>query len=129
VLVGEGGLPPVEALVRWGASWHAERELAERQALAFPPAACLVTLTGPLAAVRDVIAASALPAGVEVLGPVERSVTKSDGPDDRGFRVLLRVPPSGRAGLTRALRGGAALRSARKAQGNVRIQVDPLDLV
>jgi primosomal protein N' (replication factor Y) (superfamily II helicase) len=129
VLVGEASLPPVEALIRWGPVWHAEHELTERQALAFPPAACLVTLTGDLAAVQDLVAASALPVDVEVLGPIERPATSSGGREDPVFRVLLRVSPSGRAGLAQALRAGAAVRSAHKSPGSVRVQVDPLDLV
>ena len=38
ILVAEAALPVAQALIRWDPVTHAERELAEREALGFPPA-------------------------------------------------------------------------------------------
>ncbi|MER7475437.1 primosomal protein N', partial [Micromonospora sp. NPDC000018] len=38
VVVADGALAPVQALLRWDAAWFAARELAERRELGFPPA-------------------------------------------------------------------------------------------
>lgn len=121
VLVAPGGLRPVEALVRWSPAWFADAELAERRALGFPPAATVLTLTGPAAAVRSLVQAAQLPPSVEVLGPVPH------GDDD--VRVLLRSPLERGDELVVAVRAGVAVRTARKEAGSVRVQRDPLDLV
>jgi primosomal protein N' (replication factor Y) len=121
VLVAPGGLRPVEALVRWSPAWFADAELAERRALGFPPAATVLTLTGPAPAVRSLVQAAQLPPSVEVLGPVPH------GDDD--VRVLLRSPLERGDELVVAVRAGVAVRTARKEAGSVRVQRDPLDLV
>ena len=122
VLVGaDAGLPVVQALVRWDPAGFAGRELAERSALAFPPAARFASLTGSPAAVADRVAAARLPDGAEPLGPVPAG--------DDVERLLLRVPRSGGTALARALHAAAAVRSARKAPDPVRIQLDPLELL
>jgi primosomal protein N' (replication factor Y) len=47
-----------------------------------------------------------------------------------GERALVRVPSRGGGGaLAEALRAAAGVRSARKADGAVRVQVDPRDLL
>ena len=120
VVVADGGLPPVQALLRFDPGWYAERELAERRALGFPPAARVATVTGAPAAVADLLAAADLPTGTEVLGPV---------PIDEQERMLLRAPRAAGAALAAALHAAAGVRSARKATEPVRIQVDPLDLL
>ncbi len=123
VLSAPPGLPPVEALVRWDPGWHAERELAERAELRFPPAVRAVTLTGAPAALRQMVQSlAAAPgwAGAEVLGPV---------PAGELERLLVRVPPERGLQLADALRGAQGARSARKDPDPVRVQVDPLDLV
>lgn len=120
VLVADGALAPVQALLRWDPAWFAARELAERRELGFPPAARMASLTGVPDAVADLLAVTRLPAGAEVLGPVPAG----EGQE----RMLVRVP-RGRAGaLAVALHEAAGVRTARKAGQAVRIQVDPLDL-
>jgi primosomal protein N' (replication factor Y) len=115
VVVGDHALAPVQALVRWDPAGAAQRELADRTALSFPPAARVVAVSGAPRAVADVVAA----VGVgEVLGPVE---------DGDGERALLRVPREKTAELTSALRTVLATRSAHKAEA-VRVQVDPPSL-
>ena len=70
VVVADAGLPAVQALLRWDPVTHAERELAERAELRFPPTVRMASLTGAEPAVRDMIAAASLPPYAEVLGPV-----------------------------------------------------------
>jgi primosomal protein N' (replication factor Y) len=137
VLAGPGGLLPVEALVRWAPSWHSRRELAAREALGFPPARAVATVTGTAAAVEELVSAADLPASVEVLGPVPVAAARTPGPppassdDDEEpvVRLVLRAAPSAREALAAALKAGAGKRSARKRPGTARVQVDPLDLV
>jgi primosomal protein N' (replication factor Y) len=127
VAVAPGELRAVQALVRWQPRWHAERELADRRSLHLPPAARMAALTGPAAAVSEFLSTLELPAGAEVLGPVPAPPTSrrasGDGPDDE--RMLVRVPRSSGAQLAATLKVAQAARSARKADGVVRVEVDP----
>jgi primosomal protein N' (replication factor Y) len=120
VVVADGGLPTVQALLRFDPGWYAERELAERRTLGFPPAARVATVTGAPDAVADLLASTSLPAGTEVLGPVPAG--------EDAERMLLRVARGAGPALAAALHTAAGVRSARKAAA-VRIQVDPLDLL
>lgn len=119
-VAADAGLPVVQALVRWDPGGFAGRELAERAELGFPPAARFASLTGPPAAVADLVAVARLPGTAEPLGPV----AAGDGVE----RLLLRVPRADGAALARALHDAAAVRSARKAPDPVRVQLDPLEL-
>jgi primosomal protein N' (replication factor Y) len=120
VIVADGGLLPVQALLRWDAAWLAARELAERRELGFPPAVRMASVTGSPEAVAELLAAARLPAGTDLLGPVPA------GGDAE--RMLLRVPRGDGPGLAVALHAAAGVRAARKAEQPVRIQVDPLEL-
>ncbi|WP_233512471.1 primosomal protein N' [Micromonospora deserti] len=120
VVVADGGLAPVQALLRWDAGWFAARELAERRELGFPPAVRMASVTGPPAAVADLLAEARLPEGAELLGPVP-----ADGDRER---MLVRVPRARAAALAGALHSAAGVRTARKAADPVRLQVDPLTL-
>jgi primosomal protein N' (replication factor Y) len=120
VVVADGSLAPVQALVRWDPGWFAARELAERRDLGFPPAARMASVTGQAAAVAELLSLARLPDGAEVLGPVPAA--------DEQERMLLRVTRSRAADLAHALHEAAGVRSARKAALPVRIQVDPADL-
>jgi primosomal protein N' (replication factor Y) len=121
VVVADGALVPVQALLRWDPGWLAARELAERRELGFPPALRLASLTGVPAALEDLLAAAHLPAEAEVLGPVPVG-------EDKQERALVRVPRAAGPALSAALHAAAGVRSARKAPDPVRIQVDPLEL-
>jgi primosomal protein N' (replication factor Y) len=124
VVVGaDAGLTPVQALLRWDPVTAAARELAERTELAFPPSSRMASLTGSPDAVADLRDAARLPASAELLGPVP--VEDPDGPVER---LLVRVTRAEGAALAAALGEAAAVRSARKAVGPVRIQLDPLEL-
>lgn len=123
VVVADGGLPTVQALLRFDPGWYAERELAQRRELRFPPAARVASLTGTPEAVAGLLEAAALPDGTEVLGPVPA------GADGSSERMLLRTPRRDGPALAAALHAAAGVRSAAKAPDPVRIQVDPLDLL
>ncbi|MEV0344365.1 primosomal protein N' [Nonomuraea sp. NPDC050680] len=122
VVLGDAALPVVQALLRWDPITHAERELAERAELGFPPAVRMATLTGSAAAVRQMLDETRLPDGAQVLGPVPV--------DEAGReRAMIRVPRGGGAALSAALKGASGVRAARKAPDVVRVSVDPLDLI
>ncbi|PZG00353.1 primosome assembly protein PriA [Micromonospora endophytica] len=120
VVVADGALAPVQALLRWDAPWFAARELAERRELGFPPAVRMASVTGVPDAVADLLAQARLPDGAELLGPVP-----ADGERER---MLVRVPRARAAALAEALHVAAGVRSARKAADPVRVQIDPLAL-
>jgi primosomal protein N' (replication factor Y) len=134
VVVADGSLVPVQALLRWDPAWLAARELAERRTLGFPPAVRMATVTGAPAAVAELLAAAALPADAQVLGPVPVNAPRErrrDG-DQAGSgqeRMLIRVGRGSGRALAAALHAAAGVRSARKAPDPVRIQLDPLDLM
>jgi primosomal protein N' (replication factor Y) len=120
VVVADGSLVPVQALLRWDPGWFAARELAERRELRFPPAARMASLTGRSEAVAELLTAARLPDGAELLGPVPAAGEQE--------RMLVRVTRAQAPDLARALHEAAAVRSAKKAAEPVRIQIDPADL-
>ncbi len=149
IVHADAGLAAVQALIRWDPAGHAERELAERDQLSFPPAVRMAAVSGPAAAVGELLGVTGLPAAAEVLGPV---------PDDEGgpragpgeaagdvdqagqavlvedaagipVRALIRVPRAEGSALARALQSAQATRSPRKDHGAVRVQLDPGELI
>jgi len=124
ILVAEAALATSQALIRWDPVTHAERELAEREALRFPPAVRIAAVTGPAGAVRAFLAEAVLPAEAELLGPV---ALRGNG-EDR-VQGLVRVPRSGGLALASALHAAMAARTARKEPGQVRVQLDPAELL
>jgi primosomal protein N' (replication factor Y) len=142
VVCADPAAPAVQALIRSDPPGFAERELAERIALALPPGATVATLTGPPAAVRSLLELTRLPAGTGVLGPVAHvpaggapgpgagrgTGPAADAPADEVVRAVLRVACEHGYELARALREAAAVRSARREPGAVRVQIDPRDL-
>jgi primosomal protein N' (replication factor Y) len=132
VVVGaDAAVPAVQALIRWDPAGHASRELAERTELGFPPVSRMAALTGPPAALADLLAGVHLPASAEIVGPVPVPVAgggAASGTDELE-RLLIRVPRSAGSELAAALKAAAALRSARRAAEPLRIVLDPLELV
>jgi primosomal protein N' (replication factor Y) (superfamily II helicase) len=130
VVVAPGELPAVQALMRWQPRWHADRELDERRALHLPPAGRMAALTGTAAAVAELLLAASLPLGAEVLGPVPVIGRSPGGADEAeaAQRMLVRVPRAQGADLAHALKVAQAGRSARKAPGAVRVELDPVVL-
>ena len=121
VVVADSAIPAVQALVRWDPVTHSERELDERAELHFPPAVRIASLSGPQDAVDALLADAELPPGAQQLGPVE------EPPDS--VRMLVRVPRSEGLMLAGALHRAQAGRTARKAAGAVRVQLDPAELI
>jgi primosomal protein N' (replication factor Y) len=125
-------MPPVQALVRWDPAGYAERELADRQELDFPPVSRMASLTGTPAAVAELLALCQLPESVEELGSVpvadHRSARGEPAEHPEQIRLLLRVRRPDGLALAEALHAGAAIRSARKSGTAVRIMLDPLEL-
>ena len=111
----------VQALVRWHPYGHAERELADRASAGLPPAVRIASVEGEAPAVADLVAATTLPPGADVLGPVDLA--------DGNARALIRAPHDSGGALAAALHAAIALRSARKATGTVKVELDPLTLV
>jgi primosomal protein N' (replication factor Y) len=157
-VVAEAALSAVQALIRWDPVTHADRELAEREALRFPPAVRMAALSGPGRAVAELLAAAVLPPEADVLGPMpldavgaghdeqERPVEPEvpveadednefigkqelDGVHDQQVRALVRVPRSASMPLAAALQAAQGVRSARKDAGAVRVQLDPAELI
>jgi primosomal protein N' (replication factor Y) len=132
VVVADSALPTVQALIRWDPVTHAERELAERAELRFPPAVRMASLTGTAASVGAVLSAAMLPAGADVLGPVPLAPSPAAdgaGTSEGQVRALVRVPRSSGPALAAALKAAQAIRSARKDAGIVRLQLDPAELI
>src|SRR5262249_46233242 len=142
----------------WDPVTHADRELAEREALRFPPAVRMAALSGPGRAVAELLGAAVLPPEADVLGPIpldagavgtgeqerpgEAEATggtdedkefggkqELDGASDQQVRVLVRVPRSASMPLAAALQAAQGVRSARKDAGAVRVQLDPAELI
>ncbi|OKJ96797.1 primosome assembly protein PriA [Streptomyces sp. CB03234] len=136
VIVAEPTLRPVQALVRWDPVGHAQRELAERAELGFPPVSRMASVTGRAEAVAAFLAAAELPPTAEVLGPVPLPPPPPGAPRRPGDappgevweRALLRVPPGSGAALAAALKAAQAARLARGGTEPVRVRVDPPDI-
>ena len=116
VAVGDPATPALQALVRWDPAGFAQREMAERQSAHLPPASRLATVTGERSAVEEALAALAVPAAAEVLGPVPTG--------DDEVRAVIRVPRAHGPALSAALGDLQRARSSRKLSA-VRVQVDP----
>lgn len=121
LVVGDPGLPVLQALVRWDQPGFAQREAAARQEAHLPPASRLATITGTPGALDDALTLLALPPGAEVLGPVPAEPTSTGDPR---LRAVVRVPRALGTKLTEALGELQRVRSARRLDP-VRVQVDP----
>jgi primosomal protein N' (replication factor Y) len=127
VVAADAAHPVVQALVRWDPAWLAERELADRRELGFPPATRMASLSGSPAALAEFLEALRLPEDADLLGPVPEP--PRPGQDGERERYLVRVSRGGGAALASALTEVQGVRSAKKAPEHVRVQLDPLDLV
>ncbi|WP_316690658.1 primosomal protein N' [Pseudonocardia sp. H11422] len=133
VVVAESAVPTVQALVRWDPAGHAAEELRARTEVGFPPAVRMAAVEGSPGAVAEMLAATELPVGGEVLGPIEIDGAEVGEPGQRGGpvvreRALLRVPRSGGRALAAALAAAQAARTARKAPDAVRVRLDPAEV-
>ncbi|QBI53852.1 primosomal protein N' [Streptomonospora litoralis] len=128
VVVADAQVSATQALVRWDPGGFAERELAERRELGFPPAVAMASVTGDPAHVRELLDQVELPASAELLGPVPVGGAGGDG-DDSAERALLRVPRADTLALAASLKAAASARSARKDEHLAQIRMDPLQVV
>lgn len=131
VVSADAAMPVVQSLVRWDPGGYAERELAERRELGFPPAVSMASVTGGPEHVRELLDQVELPEEADLLGPVP---VDTPGPDGSGEartreRALLRVPRNRIGALTHALKVAAAARSARGDEHLAQVRVDPLHVV
>ena len=126
-------LPATQALIRWDPVTFAERDLAERAELGFPPATRMAAVSGEPDAVGSIIAG--LDGAFEVLGPVPveaaalRAAAPGAQPPAPQVRALVRASRADGALLARALQAAQAGRSARKEGGGARVQLDPPELI
>jgi len=127
VVAADAGHPVVQALVRWDPAWLAERELADRRELGFPPVTRIASLSGSPAALAEFLEALRMPEGADLLGPV--SEPPRPGQEGERERYLVRVPRTEGVALAQALAEVQGVRSAKKVAEHVRVQLDPLDLV
>ena len=116
-----GGVPAVEALVRWDPVWLASGELADRAALGLPPVRRHVVARGPLRGLEEVVA-TLVDAGHLALG------TPVAEPGGEAVVVLRDGAPRGELGaLARDVRAVRSARSARKSEDAVRLVLDAAD--
>jgi primosomal protein N' (replication factor Y) len=129
VVLADAALPAVQALIRWAPVLFAERELAERAELGFPPAVRMASVTGTPEAVAEFVGAARLPGQAQVLGPVPVDAPPSAGVSAETLeRALIRIDRGDGLALARALHAAQATRSARKEGGAVRVQLDPAEV-
>lgn len=136
IVVGGGEPSMVQALVRADPVGFAERELAERAELRFPPAVRMATVTGTIDAVEDLLAELQAPEGTEVIPPRPApagamTASLGEGAEDEDgevVRAIVRAPLAQGVALAVALRAARAVRSAHKRRGAVRIVLDPREL-
>ncbi len=126
IAVGPPEARSLQALIRVDPAGFAARELADRVAARFPPAVKLIAVDGRRESLTEVAESGRFPDPTDLLGPAEL------GPNVTGefvlHRLTLRTPLSRGADLTEAVKAVAAVRSAKKAEGALRIQVDPVSI-
>ena len=119
VVVADGGLAVVQALMRWDPAWFANRELEERAELGFPPVMKFAALTGPNGEAEKLAADLPADLGAEAIGPIPV--------DEHTERLLLRVRRRDGAALASILAKATAERASVKAEP-VRIHIDPREI-
>lgn len=120
-----------QALVRWDPRGWAERELADRAEVGFPPAVHMMAVDGPAAALADVLETLDLPDGVELLGPVDLPPGEElPGHDEvtDPERLLLRIPPAALNEVAAEVRALIVGRSGRRHLDPVRVRLDPVHI-
>jgi primosomal protein N' (replication factor Y) (superfamily II helicase) len=130
IAVGESSGRALQALVRLDPGGFAARELRERTAAHFPPAITLITVEGPQEALAEFVSLVQPPAHAELLGPTEPDGQRHPADGDHGpiHRLTMRGPLAEGPKLVQAVKEAAAIRSARKSSGALRIKVNPVDL-
>lgn len=131
-VVAESSIPTVQSLIRWDPVGHAETELTARAEVGLPPSVHMAAIDGAPGAVAALLDEARLPAGADLLGPVELppgvrrpAGTAADAPVTR---MLVRVPREQGLQLAASLRRGVGVLSARQTHEPVRVQIDPLHI-
>lgn len=130
IAVGPGESATLQAFLRMDPVGTAQREWEDRRTAQLPPAAKMVAVEGPEAAVVDVVRQllAELKDCPDVLalgpGPIEAPVHS----EEPWVRTSLTVPAAAGATLTRQVRATLANRSAHKREGTVRVRVDPREI-
>lgn len=124
IAVGDSTGQTLQALVRLDPVGYAIRELADRTEAHFPPAVKLITVDGRSEALTEFSQLLKAPEPTEILGPVE--IGPSAAGDLMVSRLTLRAPLAIGNELVAAVKAVAATRSAKKAVGALRVQVDPV---
>jgi primosomal protein N' (replication factor Y) (superfamily II helicase) len=83
----------------------------------------LAAVEGPRVAVLELADLLEPPAGTELLGPVQLDDESAEA--DEVSRLIARAARREGAALAKALQEAQGVRSAHKAAGSVRVQVDP----
>jgi primosomal protein N' (replication factor Y) (superfamily II helicase) len=131
IAVGESSGRALQALVRIDPGGFAARELADRVAARFPPAVTLITVEGRAESLSEFASLIRAPAHTEFLGPTELPVQQpgvGDASATAVQRLTLRAPLAEGVQLVGAAKEAAAVRSARKSDGPLRIRVNPIGL-
>lgn len=124
VAVGDPGSRALQALVRLDPGGFAERELAERRATQLPPAAKFIQVHGRDSAIREFVEFASFEEAVSLLGPIEAGT--QPGSEMPLVRLTVRAPPDQGTAAVRAAKVASSQRSARKCEGGLRVQVDPI---
>jgi primosomal protein N' (replication factor Y) (superfamily II helicase) len=127
IAVGDSSARALQALVRVDPAGFAARELSERVEAGFPPAVRMVTVEGPPDALEEFRNLIDLPPHAQMMGPIDLAPEGSGG-QPQISRLTLRAPRSAGRALAAAAKEVAAIRSARKSEGPLRIRVDPVAL-
>ena len=131
-VVADSVIPTVQALIKWDPVGHAQAELDGRTDVGLPPAVHMAAIDGGNNAVAALIAAAALPADADILGPVDLppGVRRPPGTsaDEAAIRMLIRVRRDQGLVLASGLRQATAVHSARQDHEAVRVQIDPLHI-
>ena len=130
-LSAESTLGVSQALVRWDPQGWAERELADRAEVGFPPAVHMIAVDGAAESLAEIADELRVPDEVELLGPVDlppgSELPGQDSIDDPE-RLLLRVPPALLDRTAAELRAMIVVRSGRRSAHPVRVRLDPLHI-
>ena len=91
----------------------------------------MITIEGRAESLSEFASLVRAPAHTEFLGPAELAVQPAGGADESGAavqRLTMRAPLAEGPQLVGAAKAAAAVRSARKSDGPLRIRVNPIDL-
>mgnify|MGYP000087104721 CR=1 FL=1 len=120
VVVADPEHHAVQALIRHDPAGFAQRELEQRQQVQLPPAVRLVSLTGTLADIDDLLQIVDLPEGVTQRGPVPTG--------EGSVRMLLSIARAQGVTLAQAVKVATVIRSAKHKGQPVNVRVDPQDI-